>query len=91
MSKVTPEEYGPENPRDWDTNSPLLASTKAPHETAAVLRMHRGGTKAVDIMKTLRLRGTYLMEALQSAMDQESNAAEAGLDIHDALVKRGTV
>lgn len=88
---TTEDEYSPENPREWDPNDPELESAKAPHETAAVLRMHRGGTKAVDIMKTLRLRGTYLMQSLSDAMDAESDAAEAGLDIHDALIKKGTV
>lgn len=85
------DEYSPDNPRDWDPNALELTSLDAPHETAAVLRIHRGGKKAVDIMKTLRMRGTALMEELQDAMEAESDAAEAGVDIHDALIKRGTV
>lgn len=83
-------EFGPDNPRNWDPNAPELTSLDAPHETAAVLRMQRAGKKGVEIMKLLRMRGTALMDELRHAMDSESDAAEAGVDIYDAPIKKGT-
>ncbi|AOT24989.1 hypothetical protein PBI_KALPINE_70 [Mycobacterium phage Kalpine] len=71
---------------DWDPNHRLLKSTAAPHETAAVLRMHRAGFKGADIMKTFKLRGTRLMKQMQRALDEESRAAHAGRPIHDAVI-----
>ncbi|QXO13347.1 hypothetical protein SEA_TROOPER_70 [Mycobacterium phage Trooper] len=71
---------------DWDPNHRLLRSTAAPHETAAVLRMHRAGYKGADIMKILKLRGTRLMKQMQKALDDETRAAHAGRDIHDAKI-----
>lgn len=88
------DEYGPENPRDWNPNAPELTSGKAPHETAAVLRMHRAGKKGVEIMKELGhrrpMKGTVFMEELSDAMTAEYDAAQAGVDIYDARVKPGT-
>ncbi|AMS00968.1 hypothetical protein SEA_LOSER_72 [Mycobacterium phage Loser] len=71
---------------DWDPNHRLLKSTNAPHETAAVLRMHRAGYKGADIMKLLKLRGTRLMSQMQRALDAETRAAHAGRPIHDAKI-----
>ncbi|ASR86169.1 hypothetical protein SEA_BOBSWAGET_64 [Mycobacterium phage BobSwaget] len=71
---------------DWDPNHRLLKSTAAPHETAAVLRMHRANWKGADIMKLFKLRGTKLMKQMQKALDDETRAAHAGRPIHDALI-----
>ncbi|ASJ79781.1 hypothetical protein KIY85_gp69 [Mycobacterium phage Heffalump] len=71
---------------NWDPNHPLLRSPAAPHETAAVLRMHRAGYKGAQIMKILKLRGTRLMSQMQKALDDETRAAHAGRDIHDAKI-----
>jgi hypothetical protein len=78
--------YSPSNPRDWDPNHPILQSTAAPHETAAILRMHRVGFKGADIMKMFKLRGTALMKQMQQALDDETRAAHAGRDIHDSKI-----
>ncbi|QFP95549.1 hypothetical protein SEA_GAUGELDP_66 [Mycobacterium phage GaugeLDP] len=77
MSDLTPT---------WDPNDRLLKSTAAPHETAAVLRMHRAGWKGADIMKLFKLRGTKLMGQMQRALDDETRAAHAGREIHDAKI-----
>lgn len=83
------EDFGPENPRDWDVSHPSLSSP-APHETSGVLRMHRSGKKGADIMVALKMRGTELMSSLQKAIDDETAAAKAGRPIHDALIPNGT-
>lgn len=80
------DEYGPDNPRAWDPNHPTLKSKAAPHETAAVLRMHRAGYKGADIMKLFKLRGTKLMNQMQRALNDETVAAHQGRDIHDAKI-----
>ncbi|AAC18509.1 hypothetical protein SEA_LAKES_74 [Mycobacterium phage Lakes] len=72
--------------KDWDPNDPKLKSPYAPHETAAVLRMHRVGFKGAHTMKLLKLRGTQLMNQIQRAMDAEQAAHRAGRPIHDAGV-----
>ncbi|AEL17891.1 hypothetical protein TRIXIE_69 [Mycobacterium phage Trixie] len=71
---------------NWDPNHPMLKSTAAPHETAAVLRMHRAGYKGADIMKLFKLRGTRLMKQMQRALDEETRAANAGRPVHDAVI-----
>ena len=83
---VKTEEFGPDNPRNWDPNDPMLKSSLAPHETGGVLRMHRAGKTGAELMKLLRLRGTKLMDQMQRAMDAESAAHRAGRPIHDALI-----
>ncbi|AWY03893.1 helix-turn-helix DNA-binding domain protein [Gordonia phage Nedarya] len=83
------DEYGPENPRDWTTDDRGLTvrgMLKAPHETAGVLRMQRNGIKGADIMRILRARGTDIAEQLKDAMEAESDAAEAGVPIHDPII-----
>ncbi|ASR77176.1 helix-turn-helix DNA binding domain protein [Mycobacterium phage MyraDee] len=79
----------------FDPNSPqereaLLDLSNAPHETAAVMRMHRAGWKGRQIAETLNYRGTQLMRALQHALDQETYAHGDRRPIHDALIKKGT-
>lgn len=81
-------EYGPDNPRDWDPNHPMLRSPRAPHETAGVLRAQRAGYTGKELMNMFRLRGTALMRSLQNAMDAESQAYAVQLPIHDARAKR---
>ncbi|ASR86521.1 hypothetical protein SEA_CHANGELING_69 [Mycobacterium phage Changeling] len=71
---------------DWDPNHPSLKSPMAPHETAAVLRMHRHGYKGAEIMKVFKLRGTRLMKQMQRALDAETQAGHAGRPIHDAKI-----
>lgn len=71
---------------DWDPNHRLLKSPIAPHETAAVLRMHRSGHKGSDIMKLFKLRGTTLMRQMQKALEDETRAGRAGRPIHDAKI-----
>lgn len=83
---VKTEELGPDNPRDWNPNHPMLKSTGAPHETGGVLRMHRAGKTGAELMKLLRLRGTKLMNQMQKALDDEAEAHCAGRPIHDALI-----
>lgn len=80
------DEYGPDNPRDWDPNAEELRSRKAPHETGGVLRMHRNGLKGAEIMKKLRMRGTRLMSEMQDSLDAETDAKEAGVPIHDVTI-----
>ncbi|KZM69392.1 hypothetical protein [Nocardia terpenica] len=69
-------------------DDPLLTSGYAPHETAAVLRMHRNGTPGFAIAETLEMKGTELVKALQSALDAEGEASRRGVPIHDARAKR---
>lgn len=80
------DEYGPDNPRDWDPDSPLLTSPMAPHETAALLRMQRAGYPGAVTMKLLKLRGTELMNKMQAALDAETTAAGHGRNVHDSLI-----
>ncbi|AHJ86433.1 hypothetical protein 40AC_70 [Mycobacterium phage 40AC] len=72
--------------KDWDPNHPLLRSPLAPHETAAVLRMHRAGHKGAKIMSILKLRGTALMKQMEKALADETSAAAQGRKIHDAKI-----
>ena len=83
-----PEQYGPDNPRDWDPNHKSLLSPMAPHETAGVLRVHRAGYKGSELIKVLNMRGTQMMNALRRAMDCEGIASSRGVPIHDAVFKK---
>lgn len=91
-----PSDYGVPNPYPLldpknDPNSPeqreLLTDPKAPHETSGVLRMYRAGWPASEISKTTGIIcGPPLMSALKRGMDQETEANDMGLDIHDDRV-----
>lgn len=83
-------EYGPDNPRDWNPNHPMLTSPYAPHETAAVLRFQRSGLRGTALMKACRLKGTQLMKKLEQALADEKRAEQGCRPIHDARVKAGT-
>jgi hypothetical protein len=75
---------------DWNPNDPLLQSPRAPHETAAALRLPRAGYPGPEIAKLLKLKGTKLMHQLQQALDQEGEAHRRGVKIHDSTVPKGT-
>lgn len=89
MSTTGIAEYGPDNPRDWNPNHPSLTATDAPHETAAVMRIHRTGRPASEMMKLLKLRGAALTSQMQKAIDDEVRAARAGRPIFDSLFPKG--
>ena len=89
MTKTT--KGTPESPRDWDPNHQSLKSQYAPHETAGVLRMQRAGYPSKEIAKILGLKGLDLMNTLQTAIDAEAIASRRGVQIHDAMVDKGTV
>ncbi|ASW31629.1 hypothetical protein SEA_STEPMIH_71 [Mycobacterium phage StepMih] len=74
---------------DPEVRSWLYRTEEGPHESAAVLRMHRAGYPGPVIMKTLQLKGTQLMQALNKAITDEQDAASRGRAIHDALIARG--
>lgn len=75
MTAAVAEEFGPEFPRNWDPNDPSLTDPKAPHETAGVYRMHRGGMTGPQIAEVLNLPvGPQLMQQMQRGMDQEAQA-----------------
>ena len=106
MTLTDEEEYGPDNPRPWDTGHATLSHTiekgdqgrlqvnlkaiYAPHETAAVMRFQRTGRRGAVLGEAAGLRGTKISEALVKAMDEESQATARGCDIHDGLIKPGT-
>lgn len=73
---------------DWNPDDPALMLASAPHETSAVMRFHRGGMPSKEIMSTFRLRGTQLIGALQKEMESETEAAQRGRVIHDALIPK---
>lgn len=76
-------EYGPDNPRDWDPNHRLLKSPYAPHETAAVLRCVQAGHRGQRLFQIFKrsYKGSQLMEAIQRALDLETRARHAGVEI----------
>ncbi|UJD21169.1 hypothetical protein SEA_SORORFAGO_72 [Mycobacterium phage SororFago] len=82
------DEHGPDNPRAWDPNHPLLKSTGAPHETNGVMRAHRAGRTGKELVQILKLKPLALSKALSRAMDEENEAAKRGRDIHDAVFNR---
>lgn len=75
---------------NWTTDDPMLQSPVAPHETNAVMRMHRGGWPGEKIMRSLRMRGRDVVISIHVAMDEEQAAYEAGRPIHDAPIEKGT-
>ena len=58
------------------------------HETAGVLRMQRHGMTGAKIASTLKIRGTQLADAMQTALDQEGIAHCAGVPIHDSGIPK---
>lgn len=82
---------GPDNPRAWDPNDPILSSPAAPHETRATMRMHRAGWPGQEIIKALNVRGSRLQASLTEAMGEEAAAHRAGRPIHDPKVDEDTV
>ena len=75
---------------EWTTEDPMLQSPVAPHETNAVMRMHRGGWLGENIMRSLRMSGRAVVKEMHKAMDDEQAAHAAGRQIHDALIEKGT-
>lgn len=71
-----------------DPNDPSLTDPSAPHEVAGVLRMHRAGLSARDIKKTLKypIIGTRIVDELNTAIHQETEADHAGRSIYDGEV-----
>ncbi|ANA87015.1 hypothetical protein SEA_STROSAHL_81 [Gordonia phage Strosahl] len=85
------DEFGPDNPREWTTETDTLSEEqmlKAPHETAGILRMQRNGIHGKDIMRLLRRKGQQVMLDLRDAMDAESDAIEADVPIHDPIIRK---
>ncbi|QFG12572.1 hypothetical protein PBI_TOAKA_73 [Mycobacterium phage Toaka] len=74
--------HGPDNPRDWDPNHPLLKSGAAPHETAGLMRIHRAGYSGDFIRKAFKLGARTLAKAFEQAMEAENKAARQHRDIH---------
>ena len=83
--------HNPDNPRNWTTDDELLTSPYAPHETAAVLRVHRNGHPVGRIASMLRISPAKIQGELLRGMDQEGKAAAEGLTIYDGSVEPGTV
>lgn len=61
-----------------------LTDPRAPHETAAVLRLHRAGWPAPKICGLLKISKDQLVHELNRAIDDETQAGLAKLPIHDA-------
>lgn len=78
-------------PADYSTDDATLEEEKSPHETAAVLRMHRAGWPAPRIMEAFGISKETLMLNIRLAMEDETEAHRTGRAIHDALIKKGTV
>lgn len=70
---------------DWSTADPSLTDSKAPYESAGILRAHRG-MPGPALLKTFRMRGTKMMTALQKALAEENKAQQKGLEIHDERI-----
>jgi hypothetical protein len=68
------------------TEESVLTSPEAPHETAAVLRMHRAGIPVPRICAILGISKQQLIHEMNAAVDDETHAGRAGLKIHDATV-----
>jgi hypothetical protein len=64
-----------------------ITDHRAPHETAAVLRMHRAGFSAPQICGLLKMSKHQLIHELNLAIDEEVDAHKAGLPIHDGTAK----
>ncbi|QGJ88375.1 hypothetical protein SEA_DREAMTEAM1_67 [Mycobacterium phage DreamTeam1] len=75
------EEFGPDNPRPWDPNHPLLRSRGAPHETNGVMRVHRAGYTGNELLKLLKMKPMAVSKALSRSMDEEGTAAKQNRDI----------
>lgn len=74
------------NPFESNPDDITLTVRKAPHETAAVLRLYRAGMIPPAICRVLGMSKRQLQHELQSALDDESEAHRLGLPIHDAAV-----
>lgn len=73
---------------DWNPDDPALKLASAPHETCALMRFHRSGRPSKEIMSTFRLKGTQFIGLLQKEMELETEAADRGRVIHDALIPK---
>lgn len=62
-----------------------LTDPKAPHETAAVLRMYRAGMTPPAICRILGMSKRQLQHELQSGIDDENEAHRLGAPIHDSV------
>jgi hypothetical protein len=65
-----------------------LTPKAAPHETAAVLRMHRAGFTSAQTCTTLDITRYELIHEMKLALDLEGTAGLLGLPIHDARVPK---
>ena len=75
----------------WSTKDPSLLRGDAPHETRAVMRLHRAGWPGMEVTRLLKIRPTQLMHQLQLSLQEEGAAHREKRVIYDALVKKGTV
>ena len=89
MPVKMPDEFSPENPRDWNPNHQLLKSPQAPHETIGVLRLQRAGYDAKESMKILKMKGTQFVKELKKGLDEETDAHDRGCLIVDGRIKKG--
>lgn len=83
------EEHGPDNPRDWNPNHPLLKSRYAPHESGAVIRAHRAGFSGLWICQTFRMTPPALMGQMRKELTDENDAARKGVSIYAGRVRGG--
>jgi hypothetical protein len=56
----------------------------APHEPSCALRMQQRGWPGPQIMQILGFRGTQLMKALETGLEDQNAAHRRGQVIHDA-------
>lgn len=63
-----------------------MTAPLVPHETAAVLRMHRAGMSPPRIMQLLGMGHTQLIHELELAIDEEAEAGRKGAAIHDSKI-----
>lgn len=95
--------YGPQRPKQPpahvtpvdELDSPaerakLDSQDAAPHETAAVLRMHRAGFTGAQTGKMLGMYPRELVDRIRIAIDEELEAHRQGRPIHDPKVPKGT-
>lgn len=83
------EEYGPDNPRDWESGHESLTDPAAPYETPGLLRMHRSGYGGSELVKMLKVRATQLIKDMERGLAEENAAHKRKIPVHDEIIKKG--
>lgn len=96
MKTPDPRQVPERDTSDWPQelfdlpNDPLLTADDAPHEVNGTMRAWRAGHSPQALPGLLKMSSFGVHYAMNKALGDEKAAEYLGLEIHDALIEKGT-